>query len=149
MPIGVVYHGGHCCGIKHLHGFQQKPTDKLPILKRYVYKYHPDGTIAGENHYFQSGAPAQTALERFDLFVKDWKNRITNGILEVALADNATYNNIGYQQSMHWREIVEKAGFKEVTNCYNSNSGNRVTVFHLTKDKKAKERIALPGSYKT
>lgn len=145
MPTNLLYHGGHCCGIKHLFGFQQNPTDQMFKMEKWVRKLKPDGSALYDSNgingpFFQLEAPAETALERFNRFVDHWKLKIDNGILEVVLADNAQYTNIGLQQTEKWGEHVLAAGFKRVSSCKNSNSTNRINVYHLCKDAKKVER---------
>ena len=118
----------------------------MPKMEKWVREFKADGSpnyaynyINGP--YFQQEAPAETALKRFQRLVNHWDKNINNGILEVVLADNDTYINIGLQQTEHWSEHVLAAGFKLVSSCKNSNSSNRINVYHLCKDIVKKTRI--------
>ena len=147
MSTNLLYHGGHCCGIKHIYGFTQKPSDKMPKMKKWVRKFKANGDYVYDSTgingpYFQQEAPAETALKRFQRFVDHWNKYINNGILEVVLADNDTYDNIGLQQTEHWGKHVLAAGFKLVSSCKNSNSSNRINVYHLCKDIVKKTRVS-------
>ena len=143
MPKHVVYHGGHCCGIRHIYGFEYMPESAVAALSKYVVKFDSQGNVIGSMQFFADEAPAETALERFKRLVDNWKKRTPKGILEAVLADNSRYTDIGMQQSSHWRKHLEKANFKEISCCLNSNSSNRITVFHLCKDEKTiKERTS-------
>lgn len=146
MSTNLLYHGGHCCGIKHMYNFTQKPSDKMSKLEKWVRKVKANGEYIYDSNgingpFFQLEAPAETALKRFKRLVEHWNLKINNGILEVVLADNATYTNSGLQQTEHWGEHVLAAGFKLVSSCKNSNSSNRINVYHLCKDVPIKERI--------
>lgn len=146
MSTNLLYHGGQCCGIKHLYGFQQSSKDKMPKMEKWVRKYKPDCRCINDAYgingpFFQIEAPAETALKRFKRLVDHWKLKINNGILEVVLADNAKYTNIGLQQTENWGEHVLAAGFKLVSSCKNSNSSNRINVYHLCKDAPIQDRI--------
>lgn len=148
MSTNLLYHGGHCCGIKHLYGFTQKPSDKMPKMEKWKRKFSPGGNTIYDSSgingpYFQIEAPAETALKRFQRLVKHWNKNINNGILEVVLADNDTYENIGLQQTEHWGEHVLAAGFKLVSSCKNSNSSNRINVYHLCKDRVSPPRVKV------
>lgn len=83
-----------------------------------------------EERVMLTGAPAQTYEERLDHylnFLREWRPR---GIVEISLI---TPGGSDYSQHL-WVPIIEKRGFVEVTpegGVPNSNSGNKVRVFHL------------------
>jgi len=86
-------------------------------------------------------APKETNLERLDRFIAFCKERRPAHIIEVTLADdpnnnyNAKSEYIGYTyQTKMWGKILTDRGFKKVTEGKNSNSGNVVSVWHLTYD---------------
>lgn len=144
----ISFHGGLCCGIKHIHELGSNPSGKLGALKARVYE-GPEWThdrqkntdqwginVNSATNCFDQEAPAETYLERLDRYLKfldDWR---PNGIIEIVLCD---YSNSSdpetYGQIDSWEGLLFKRGFELVSNCYNSNSGNRIFVYHRTTDK--------------
>jgi hypothetical protein len=137
----LTYHGGKCCGIKTIHSLGYNPAQNLPILP---VRANKEGYTS---LFYAKELPEQTAEERFTTLVKHWDSNVSRGILEVILQDAGAYNVAPekehmYNQQLNWRPVLKKLGFKLIASCKNSNSGNRIYVFHKTKDdataKKAK-----------
>lgn len=146
-------HGGSCCGMKTLYlggtpsptwsctayPAQQPPITPMPsnpteldaaqFHTRYYIRANQD---AGYWHR-PFGRAAEYAGARAQSLLDFWNQKVKSGILEVVVISNERNN--GTSQIEGWRPWLEEQGFKEVSSCYNSNSYNRVHVFHLVKDK--------------
>lgn len=148
----IAFHAGHCCGIKTIWGFNDSSPSSLLPAKRKTKHNDPDqcgADTSSSTNFYQPAAPAETYLERLDRYLKYLDATRPQGIVEVALADDdcdgdsvTCWNTRHYgvchchdgDQTAVWRAILEERGFKEVSNCLNSNSGNRVYVFHRCKE---------------
>lgn len=141
----MVNHGGACCGIKTIYGFPGNGGCFDGKEPRIPPKYTPEGhwnpeftNFFGEHlkeGFIRPGKtteeiPEETILERLDRYLS---NRKTYGIIEVVLTSRG--NASIFQQKATWGPILEERGFKEVSSCHNSNSGNRIHVYHLISDK--------------
>lgn len=135
----ITFHGGECCGIRHISGFGTEPNAKLSALEAIKY---PGDRVAEADTYglpvsscfnvYTLDAPEETYVERLDRYLKFLDEFRPQGITEVTLADDGTdYDN----QLPEWEPLLLERGFVPVTNCYNSNSGNRVYVYHRKTDK--------------
>jgi len=138
----LAFHGGMCCGIKTIYelGF---PNDTSPPLTKKDKDNSDVGysAVKPTHSFFTDAAPKETNLERLDRFIAFCKERRPAHIIEVTLADdpnnnyNAKSEYIGYTyQTKMWGKILTDHGFKKVTEGKNSNSGNVVSVWHLTYD---------------
>lgn len=85
--------------------------------------------VDSNDRFFFPGAPVETPVERLDRYLEYLRKYRPRGIVEVCLADDED-DDIAYRQTPLWRPVLEERGFREVNNCMNSNSGNRVFVFH-------------------
>lgn len=143
----LVFHGGLCCGIKHIYGFRGKPDGIAPALKKIKLPKTPWGTEQYERRhdatatptrsdfsFFIDAAPKETYEQRLDRLLKFCDDKRPNGIIEVVLVDTTYYYYSGNQYT-DWKPVLEKKGFKEVSSCRNSNSDHRIHVFHRCKDK--------------
>jgi len=130
------FHGGKCCGIKHIHGLGYQPLIEVqPAIEEKVPEKNADQyghTVSSYDNFFTDTAPAETTLERFDRYLAFCDKRRPYGIIEVTVIRTGGAKT---GQVDTWRPYLEERGFKEVSNCHNSNSGNRVFVFHRMKDK--------------
>lgn len=125
MKLSV--HGGGCCGVKHLFGFGIKPSiiqaeRKLPLSASLI-----------KEDLFQDEFPQETARERFHRYVDHQIEKQSFGMLEVTLVSEYDPEK-GIESpppAKNWWPILRRKGFQEGPSFWNSNSGNRVTVFYL------------------
>lgn len=117
-------HGGKCCGIKHIEGFPWRPGDVLSAKKasKANTKHEGDYFMRSSIPFFTDAAPSETGGERFDRIVEFIKTHRPQGVIEVVLA---------YYQLPSWQDFLFERGFKLVTKCKNSNSGNKIFIYHL------------------
>jgi hypothetical protein len=125
------FHGGNCCGIKHIHGLLNSPDymvderelDSLDPFFNEKYELPPNGSK--QTPCYES-RPRETAEERLRFYI-DWleKNRPFS-LVEVTLAP---------YQKLEWHKTLLDIGFVEVTTFLNSNSGCHITVYHLKIEK--------------
>ena len=124
----LVFHGGKCCGIKTIYEMDDDPelvTGSLDALDGIQQQDILYNTTSTKDRFFSDAAPCEKRHERLDRyinFVKKWRPK---HIIEVTLAEGP-----GYSQKK-WFPVLEERGFKRVNSCLNSNSGNRVYVYHL------------------
>lgn len=133
-------HGGLCCGIKHIYHFGTGDTTKKKLPAKLAHSYG-----AGNKNLYTEEAPTETAARRLKRIVAFKDRKWPYGIIEVVLTDYASYGNSSdsVNQVKYWQPVLEKLGFKLVSKCYNSNSGNNDYVFHRCKDKpKRKKKVA-------
>lgn len=151
----VVYHGGKCCGIKTIYGFNSDPYQVLSPVAEQSLRPHDayilqrkdvTGSDVSSNLYpCLKAFPRQTGIERLDAlveWVKEWR---PEGVIEITLTD-------AWQKK--WYPLLKVRKFKQVAKFYNSNSGNIVRIFHLTygeqneklKERKKTSRQAAPWS---
>lgn len=130
----LVFHGGKCCCIKTIYGFGTNPKAKVPAVeaKKSINPDQGGQHVNSDMDFFTDAAPDETYLERLDRLIEFCQRKRPHGIIEVALA---TADCPCCNQVTVWKPLLEERGFKEVANCYNSNSTNRVHVFYLISDK--------------
>lgn len=119
-------HGGRCCGIKTIHGFHDRPA--CPIGPKKAQKFVNDTDVCGNSvskHYnwYRPARPRETYGQRFDEYIRYIKEKRPAGLIEVTLLE--------YQLGDGWRSYLDKHGFKQVSEFFNSNSYDTVYVFHL------------------
>ena len=139
MSFSLSLHGGRCCGVKHLYGFNNPPNTALGAMNvapAQCQNIHDDHCYPGENFY-PGPAPQEKAIERLDRILEFLDEKRPNGILQVVL--------IAHQKLWWHKELVKrKRGFKLVSECHNSNSGNRLYVYHRCTDlKKPKKKSTV------
>lgn len=146
----VLYHGGLCCGIKIIYGFQGNPAYnecktyepewvKDPSLKDSKMNKDKRGVnVSSEESPCPLAFPRQTGLERLKALIKWVKEWRPKGIIEITLTD-------AYQS--YWYPELKKLRFKEVNKFVNSNSGNTVRIFHLKygQPRKSSKKAPLPS----
>jgi len=144
----IAFHGGKCCGIKTIHGMGDNPSGSLPPLRKPRARSHQARNadqygkdVSSKTNFFDQPAPAETYLERLDRYLAFLDAERPAGIVEITLADERMPDycedcgcNCWSEQTRLWRQPLEERGFKEVNNCLNSNSGNRVYVFHRNRE---------------
>lgn len=108
--LSAAKHGGHCCGILHLHSFPLFGNDTVSLTERTAWvQRRVTSAVAAEYQCTDS----ECDCDQDD----PWKCGI-----EVVLNDS---------QQPQWKEALEIVGFKEVFSFHNSNSGNRCYVYFL------------------
>lgn len=122
------FHGGFCCGVKHLFGFLTSPKTTITINHEFFKKYEDDcnkysihdwliNDLIGSLKKNKSGIKTNKDLLKFYI------DYIGEGqCIEVCL--------IQYQKR-RWKETLFEFGFKQITTFKNSNSKNTVYVYHL------------------
>ena len=127
------FHGGMCCGIKHIFELNFGGLDDLCDALPEVRKNNSDCSYywtQQDERVFTDAAPAETKLKRLDRYLEWLKLHRPSGIVEITLV---TPTHGSYSQLV-WVPVLKERGFREVTpegGVYNSNSGNYVRVFHL------------------
>lgn len=126
--LTLAYHGGKCCGIKTIYGFEENP-DELELALTATPPTDHDilyNNVQSNMNFFHLAAPEETRLERLDRYIAYVKERRPWHIIEVALAEGSFIHQIEA-----WGRILKERGFKLKTSAKNSNSGNTVHIFHL------------------
>jgi hypothetical protein len=140
----IAFHGGECCGVKTIHRLGDDPDDTADELT-----YDPNQEegldrcgehVSSSMNMYYIQAPEETYLERVDRYIK-WLDAVRPaGIIEIILADDPEcckdhdLSDCGDHQVRHWEALLLERGFVCVSNCANSNSGNRIYVYHRCKD---------------
>lgn len=131
----ITYHGGGCCGIKHIKGMgSQGYKDKLwSAVAAPTRDFDSTLNLTYQNIY-REAMPAETGLDRLKRYIAFYRvGSAYRGILEIVLA-TSPYE--AHNQVLEWRDTLLELGFKEVSVCRNSNSMNHIHVFHLITDDK-------------
>lgn len=152
--LGAFRHGGMCCGVTHLYGFNCLPAAKLPA--------QPPMPLADRTNYtketpqywgfFHTHYPDQTALERFHATIqhviggqpatatkpigcggRSW------GCIEIVLTPI---------QQDQWNVFVLAAGFVEVMEFRNSNTMKMLKMYLLDTSKYIKPPAPKPVEVK-
>lgn len=128
----LTFHGGLCCGIKTIYRLGVDPN--LELNKDCFDGGNADqlGAVTSQNDSFFNGeVPKETCKERLDRFIKYCDKHRPYGVIEIALAESC----YSWMDQSKWFPLLRRRGFRCVTNCYNSNSGNRIHIFHRKTDK--------------
>lgn len=149
--LRLVFHGAACCGIKHIYGFNAMPNETHYFARQlksgisYYSKTRNHDQCGGTNvhpefSFFTDKAPQETYADRLKRLIDFCDVHRPQGIIEVVLCDESEFlwdkNTRTFTSQVDaWKGELKKHGFKEVSNCHNSNSGNRIHVFHRCKDK--------------
>ena len=129
MYISQEDHGGSCCGISHLHGF---PVKGAPAGKIIYYDENRNYIVGGRNTEPEKVWDEERVATRLKSLMQHTVRVVSDcdededckgftHLFEVVLAGN---------QIDDWRSAVEAAGFRQVNEFLNSNSGNDCYVFH-------------------
>lgn len=105
-------HGGGCCGMTHVYGFDNRPNEKLlnkldKILANYTGRYSDSA----------DGCDCEFCVKERE------RMKTFNALLEAVLVD---------EQMFTWAPELRKRGFRLVNRFFNSNSGNYCNVLHFT-----------------
>lgn len=120
----VYLHGGKCCGIKHIFGLGDYPSDDEDRkLKTTQLPTEANSYMNSTATFYWPDAPEETKGERFDRYVEFIKKTRPSGVIEVVLS---------LSQLGGWQEFVEDRGFVRVTTASNSNSHGNIHIYHLS-----------------
>lgn len=143
--IGAFRHGGFCCGVTHMYGFEGPPDRELPAQLPTTVKQRKEysATINCYWGFFHCHYPAQTALERFHATINHIINGEASETIDGVMSPSASPGRrdgcieivlTSYQQQS-WDAIVRAAGFVMVKEFRNSNTGKMLKMYLLeTKD---------------
>lgn len=138
MTPKIAFHGGQCCGIKTIHGLGYSTKTLAEALGYDDERDNRDqnadqygGHVSSKFNFFNGDAPSEPYPERIKRYVSYLDMVRPNGIIEIVLADSPDEE---LDQMEIWGPTVRELGFVEVANCYNSNSGNRIYIFHRKTD---------------
>ena len=124
--MDVVTHGGKCCGIKTIRGFNWHPDYSVRGRdKRTLSHESPDliGVSTNIGKSFHTPAlPQETGRERLDRLIEYVRMKRPSHMIEAVL------NNY---QLPYWGQLLRERGFRMVTTYTNSNTQCRIFVFHL------------------
>lgn len=122
----IAFHGGLCCGIKTIYGFDLRPHNEVHQKAAYKQKNNDryGRNVRSDYNFYYKSRPRETFEERFDAYLDFLKKVRPSGLVEITLT---SYQLV----QLGWKSVVEKRGFKEVSKFYNSNSSNTVSVYHL------------------
>lgn len=148
MAFTIRYHGGACCGIKHIASLEgYNPTTQMSTFTEGDRKYY--GTDTGFIHltpgsYLPSGSdfpelPKEVAALRLFRLIDILTNAMAAHRIEITLIQ---------RQKPVWEQILFNIGFKEIGQHKNSNSGNIVTTYWLVYDQNVPE-LKLPRLLET
>lgn len=128
----LVMHGGKCCGIKTIYGFDDSPDEWTgSVAKKNTTDKDTFGEHVGSNvDFFTDEAPEETFKARLDRLIAFCIKRRPHGIIEATLSDYASYGSSWMDQRTLWQPLLRKRGFKLVTKALNSNTQNNVYVYH-------------------
>lgn len=130
----IILHGGNCCGMKHIYGLRTHPPGltcaRKGIPTRTSFGQSPwsggsndmmHSNKYGKCDFFNEEAPKESYEERLKRFIAFIKKHRSHGIIEVVL--NVTQTA--------WIPILKELDFKKVSWGKNSNTANKITVYHL------------------
>jgi hypothetical protein len=142
----IMFHGGKCCGVKHIFGLGTSPTSLLSPRTGVDkddddYEGPYDPTADGDDfrtdgpEWFDEDAPRESHEKRLERYLEFIRKHQPGCLVEVIICTSGTF----YNQSA-WKPVLEKNGFKEVISWTNSNSGATLTKYCLVFEKgKVKE----------
>lgn len=126
-------HGGHCCGISTLWGFDEGPDTKIGKHQA-VKDDSPCDYVKCRDIGRSYTHPAQTYEERAARLIELTIAERPKGLIEATLTSGKyNYDRKAYNPKRQidvWGPVLEKLGFVPVTTFRNSNSGCDVTVYH-------------------
>lgn len=127
-------HGGHCCGISTLWGFDDYPDKKIEEHKAVEVGPFPYDYVKCRDIGKIYNLPEQTHEERAARLIEVTIGERPKGLIEAVLTSGKyNYDEDRYKpvrQIDVWGPVLEKMGFVPVTTFRNSNSGCDVTVYH-------------------
>ncbi len=146
--LKMICHGGYCCGIRTIYGFGSRldapqigltnglPTREDAIAAGYMSPdsppnvWQPGSWLSGRSNGFGDTAPPETAEERFTRYIEYGRRIRPQGLTEVVIITSSW----SHVTQAVWIPVLEKLGLTKVTECHNSNSGNRLHVYYDIRD---------------
>ena len=134
MALKISFHGGKCCGIRHIHGFPHWPYQKslepeLEANNEFSSLDRQGFDVSSATNVFYKAAPAESLYDRLSRYITFLREFRPGGVVEVCLAKSRKEDFD--QIAMHEAELF-KHGFHLVTELlYNSNSKNVIRIYHL------------------
>lgn len=127
----LVFHGGKCCGIKTIYGFDSPSTLEPAAIAKPPVGHDVNGQhVYSDLDFFTDAAPPETQKERLDRLIEFCEKKRPKGIIEITLAESPYASPAYTHQVKEWGALLRKRRFKCVNKCVNSNSCNTVHVFH-------------------
>ena len=133
----ITFHGGRCCGIKHIHNLGFSPAFVQPELKAQhregTKPYDPtkdgdDWKASYHLNWFDEAAPQESSTNRLKRYLDFIKKYSPGCVVEIVLMSGAT----AFNQIKNWGPVLESLGFREVGGEFkNSNSGRLLQIYHL------------------
>lgn len=118
------YHGGGCCGVKHIWNFPADPKTPISALNECRIGEQP------YKRFFSKAAPSETAIARLDRYIKYMHEVAPGNLIEIFLAEYK--NNRPMCQISHgWPEALLERGFVASEPFVNSNTNNLITPYTL------------------
>lgn len=117
------YHGGHCCGVKHIWNFPTKPESNVASLE--------ECPLASKDHYMRfanKAYPQEKAIERLDRYIEHMRIHQPKGLIEIFLIK---HSHPIYDQLTGWKDVLLERGFVASEPFQNSNTNNWITMFTL------------------
>lgn len=138
----IAFHAGKCCGIKTIYCLGYNPEAKCREIQKVARsesvqnadQYGHD--VSSAFNFYNGDAPIETVEERIRRYVKYLDAVRPHGIIEIALTDYGSHGEGNeFDQIEAFGDLLKELGFKQVNDCHNSNSGNRIFIFHRNTDK--------------
>jgi hypothetical protein len=128
MKIG--FHGGLCCGIKHIYELGTHPQSGTGPLVKKGNGAPPENDLDGfdfqsTTNFFRGAAPKETYLQRLDRYIAYLDKYRPGCVIEICLAEY-----VWSCQVKAWGKLLEERGFKEILMFENPNSHNLVRIYH-------------------
>lgn len=142
----ISFHGGMCCGIKHIYDMGNPDTMCSPITATKKRLYHDvNYTYSRQDlNFFTDEAPAETKLQRLDRYLAFLRDRRPGGIVEIVLVAQDDW----YWKYSLWEPLLLERGFVKVgPEVFNSNSDNKIQVFHLIMEDDLSFRFCNRGRF--
>jgi hypothetical protein len=122
----IEQHGGSCCGITHVIGFEHAPTRNLKNSLNMILRTWREDMYEGR--YNDDTGEYEDVPDTF------------NCVLEATLTDDQMVNG--------WAPEMKARGFKLVNRFKNSNSGNYVNVLHFSPaEPRGRNRVKRPFNW--
>lgn len=123
----IKFHGGECCGIKHISGFYAHPGSGIWEKTESTKRSHDKigDPVRSDWDFCWEALPEQTYKARLVAYIDFLKRVRPSGAVEVTL----TADQVG--GFYNWGPVIEELGFKKVVEFWNSNSSNKVFVYYL------------------
>lgn len=121
--MASTYHGGECCGIRHVHSYESLCKQSLKEIRAdvedtkcyFTDNYNEENCCYGEDEYGNDCLIGGISYEDASL------------LIELVLADF----QLSHHESYDCLKELYKDGWKLVNSFINTNTSNKVYVFHL------------------